>query len=183
MSQSIEAIRCNNSAIWWLTANQTGKPCCRSAAYEESVRDFWTLRELITTTTTTTTTTTRVAFWNPPSGFKNLFSTGFEPQNLPYACVWTSFFRVSTCGTMGSWILDVLKASSMHWQHLQHQKPLAVKKLCACAHLHACCRAFLQKVAKNRRRRFIVTRYKCVVSLISWSTLCCFHYSTVRHSL
>ena len=29
-------------------------------------------RELMTTTTTTTTTTARLAFWDPPSGSKNI---------------------------------------------------------------------------------------------------------------
>ena len=41
----------------------------RSAAYEESLKDFWTLRELITRTRSRTT---RVAFWDPPSGSKDL---------------------------------------------------------------------------------------------------------------
>jgi len=49
----------------------TGVCVCKvsllSAAYQESLRDFWTLRKLITTTTTRTT---RVAFWDAPSGSK-----------------------------------------------------------------------------------------------------------------
>ena len=38
---------------------------------QESLRHFWTLRELIIIIIIiTTTTTTRVAFWDPPSGSK-----------------------------------------------------------------------------------------------------------------